>query len=318
MPGEVDSNSPAFWLNGELNLINSTGMGPLVSKGSDQFNLSGGSLSKIIRDKSTWPTWIEAVWVDPSGPILAWYHQEHEYVCNGQQRPAMPWIGAAISWDQGKTFRDLGIVLSSGAPVNCNSKNGYFAGGHGDFSVVLDRQQEYFYFFFSSYGGDVTQQGVAVARMAFTDRFSPVNRVWKYFDGNWSEPGVNGRMSPVFQAKSAWQNAAADSYWGPSVHWNTYLQQWVILMNRSCCAPGWPQKGIYVTFNNDLANPAGWTAPKKIMNNPGWYPQVLGLGKNQTDRVAGRVARLYIYGNSEWEIVFRKPDASPPETASTP
>src|SRR3954452_18197473 len=78
MPGEVDSNSPAFWKDGELHVINSTGLGPLVSHGPDQFQLSDAKLSTIIRPQKDWPTWIEAVWVDPSGTILAWYHQEHE------------------------------------------------------------------------------------------------------------------------------------------------------------------------------------------------------------------------------------------------
>ncbi len=319
MPGDVDSNSPAFWMNGQLNLINSTGLGPFLSRGPDQFSLGGGSLSRIIREKSSWPTWIEAVWADPTGPILAWYHQEQEYVCAGKQRPATPWIGAAISFDQGRTFRDLGIVLASGEPIDCSSQNGYFAGGHGDFSVVLDRESRYFYFFFSAYGGDVSQQGVAVARLAYEDRNSPVNRVWKYHNGEWSEPGVNGRLTPIFPANRAWQSAEADSFWGASVHWNTFLESWVILLNRSCCEPGWPQKGIYVTFNSDISDPSGWSRPKKILDTTGWYPQVLGIGRDGTDSLAGRVARLYVYGYSDWEIVFRRERAEvEPAPAPTP
>lgn len=318
MPGQVDSNSPAFWMNGQFHLLNSTGLGPLLSQGSDQFNLTPGSISRIIRDKSSWPTWIEAVWVDPSGAILAWYHQEHEYVCAGRQRPAMPWIGAAISFDQGHTFRDLGVVLSSSEPVDCTSENGYFAGGHGDFTVVPDREKNYFYFFFSAYGGSLDQQGVAVARLAYSDRMSPANRVWKYNNGDWNEPGVGGKITPIFRASSAWQFADADSFWGPSIHWNTFLKSWVILMNRSCCTPGWPQEGIYVTFNPDITNPEGWSIPEKILETPGWYPQVLGTRPNHTDSVAGRVARLYIYGNSEWELVFRRPVEPEPPPAPSP
>jgi len=39
-----------------------------------------------------------------------------------------------------------------------------------------------------------------------------------------------------------------------------------------------------------------------------WYPQVVGLDKfrEETDKLAGRVARLFIRGKSEWEIVFLK------------
>src|SRR5687767_13287815 len=158
MPGQVDSNSPAFWMDGQLHLFNSTGDGPLLSRGPNQFRLSGPKMSHIVRLRP-WPAWIESVWVDPTGVILAWYHQEHEYICGGQ-RPAQPQIGAAISYDRGQTFHDVGVILSSGVAADCKSKNGYFAGGHGDFSVVLDRSREYFYFFFGNYGGPAAEQGV--------------------------------------------------------------------------------------------------------------------------------------------------------------
>ncbi|HYI94439.1 MAG TPA: hypothetical protein VEX68_12900 [Bryobacteraceae bacterium] len=144
MPSQVDSNSPAFWLNDELHLFNSTGDGPLLTRGSDQFSLATPERSTIARQRP-WPAWIEAVWVDEqTGALLAWYHQERENLC-GAQRPAQPHIGAAVSYDSGKTFFDQGVVLSSPVAPDCSSKNGYFSGGHGDFSVVLDRDKQYFY-----------------------------------------------------------------------------------------------------------------------------------------------------------------------------
>jgi len=44
----------------------------------------------------------------------------------------------------------------------------------------------------------------------------------------------------------------------------------------------------------------------RILKDTGWYPQVLGIGPEGTDSLAGHVARLYIYGHSRWEIVFKK------------
>jgi hypothetical protein len=70
-----------------------------------------------------------------------------------------------------------------------------------------------------------------------------------------------------------------------------------------------------VSFNANLANPTAWSQPVKILegakkgfHGPGWYPQVLGLDKNakETDKLAGKVARFYLAGRSEWEIVFEK------------
>ena len=302
MPGQVDSNSPAFWVDGELRMINSLGGGTRISRGPDQYQL-GDSQTVLIARNSEWPAWIEAVWVDPSGTILAWYHQEEEWLC-GTFRPSHPRIGAAFSYDGGHTFFDAGIVLSSGVRFDCSHKNGYFTGGHGDFTVVLDREQRYFYFLFGNYGGPVETQGVGVARMRFEDRFHPTGTVWKYRSGEWKEPGVGGTLSPVYPARVSWAAADTDAYWGPSVHWNTHLNTWVMLLNRSCCEPGWPQESIYISFNSDVANPDGWTPPRVLLNDTGWYPQVVGMGEGETDSVSGRIARLYIYGHSYYEIVF--------------
>jgi hypothetical protein len=61
-----------------------------------------------------------------------------------------------------------------------------------------------------------------------------------------------------------------------------------------------------------LANPTGWTLPQKILDSAGddrWYPQVLGMDKarGETDKLAGRSARLFVRGLSRWEIEFLRP-----------
>ena len=77
-----------------------------------------------------------------------------------------PRIGAVRSRDNGATWEELGLVLTApAASLDCQAHNGYFAGGHGDFSVMLDARREWLYIFFGNYAGDVTGQGIAVARM---------------------------------------------------------------------------------------------------------------------------------------------------------
>ena len=260
----------------------------MLGRGGDQFSIEETQAVELYR-RDNWPAWMEAVWVDGSGTIFGWYHQEQHGVCPGTSL-AVPRIGAAVSWDGGFTFYDLGIVLSSGDPIDCTSANGYFAGGHGDFTVIPDRQQNYLYFLFSNYGGFRVRQGVAIARMAVADRYSPVGRVYKYFAGKWEEPGNGGRMTPILPARVSWQRPNTNAYWGPSVHWNTYLESYVMLLNHACCQPGWPQTGIYISYNADLSNPRGWTRPEMVLDDHGWYPQVLGLGPGETDSVAGAPA----------------------------
>jgi hypothetical protein len=102
-------------------------------------------------------------------------------------------------------------------------------------------------------------------------------------------------------------------FWGPSIHWNSNLNLYVILLNRTKGRPGWPQEGVYVTFNDDLGDPKRWTPPKKILDKGKWYPQVIGTDKSrrETDKLAGRVARFFMGGESRSEIVFLKPDVTP-------
>ena len=312
MPTQTDSNNPAFWKDGAFHLINSVGAGPMIAAGTDQFSL-GAPGAVHMSHVNPWPTWIESVWVDPTGVVFGWYHQEHFGVCPGTNF-SVPQVGAAISYDGGSTFYDMGVVLTSGQPIDCSSQNGYFAGGNGDVNVILDRKQEYFYFFLTQYAGPLENQGIIAARLPFDSRWSPVGAVQKYYQGNWSEPGMGGQVTPIFPARVSWQSPDTDSFWGPSLHWNTYLNSYVMLLNRSCCSPGFPQKAIWASYSTDLSDPTTWARPHKVLNDTGWYPQVIGLGPTGTDRRAGHIARLYIYGHSRWEIVFEKPEppAVPP------
>jgi hypothetical protein len=296
-------------MNGQFHFVTSTGT-PVMAQGPDQFHLAW--VTPIVLDRHDhFPMWIESTWMDSDGTIYGWYHHEPGNVCRGSNLTA-PQIGAVVSHDGGATYSDLGIVLTSGDPVDCSAKNGFFAGGNGDFSVIADTEQSYFYFLFTSYGGDLSQQGIAMARMPFEDRHNPVGTVWKYFAGNWTEPGVGGRLTPIFPARVSWQRSDTDSYWGPAIHWNTHVESYVVLLNHACCKPNWPQEGIYASFNADLSQPINWSAPERILRDigyaPGYYPQVMGLGFGETDTFAGETARLYVHGRSKWEIQFRKLD----------
>ena len=177
--------------------------------------------------------------------------------------------------------------------------NGFFAGGHGDFSVVLDRDREYFYFLFTNYGGAAATHGVSVARMPFNRRGDPIGAVLKYFEGEWKEAGAGGRVTPVLPATTGWDQSKTDSFWGPAVHWNTFLQNYVVLLNRACCDPGWPQEGIYIFFAANLAEPSEWTEPQKLLDaadvdfSPAYYPQAVGTQPGGTDTARRRVSAAF-------------------------
>jgi len=294
----VDSNSPAYWSDGRLYLFNSLEL-PIRSESSDNVTF-GRARAVYVHGTNHW-RWIESVWQDTDGTVYAWYHAEPLNVCPGQALTA-PEIGALVSSD-GVSFRDLGIVLRSGDKPDCGTSNRYFAGGHGDFSVIPDRQGSNFYFLFTNYGGDVESQGIAIARVAYADLAKPANHVWKFFQGDWSEAGLGGRVTPVFAARANWNSDAPDSFWGPAVHWNTALGEYVVLMNHAADRL-WGQEGVYISFCPDIANPAAWTPATKLMDAGAWYPEVIGNGVGETDTLVGASARLYVMGHSEWQLTF--------------
>jgi hypothetical protein len=97
------------------------------------------------------------------------------------------------------------------------------------------------------------------------------------------------------------------------VHFNTYLETYVMLLNHAVDR-NWSQEGVYISFNSNLEDPLGWSAPQRlpIYQQPGqplgWYPQVIGIDGGETDKLAGQTARLFISGRSLWEITFTRTD----------
>jgi len=311
-PSAADCNSPCWWADGKFFVLNSTGH-PVHSMGETvEWMTRGVEISWTAwRDGGRW---IEAVHQEPDGTLLGWYHNEpahlvpDEYQVGRQFPLTAPFIGAVISHDNGKTWDDLGLVLVGGSEtLNLQNHNFWFAGGNGDFSVILDRNKEYFYFLFGTYYKDVTQQGISLARMCYTDRFCPVGKVVKWHNRGWQEPGLGGKVTPVIPVNSDWYSPEPDTFWGPSVHWNHHIQQYVILMNRAI-DPHWKQDGIYLSLSEDISDPLSWTPPMRILEEQGWYPQVVGgdTTRQETDRDAGAVSRLFIHGESKYLIRFSR------------
>lgn len=305
--GDTDCNSPLHWADGTLYLFNSSGH-PWRSSGPNLHHLDQSYLRCEYSNTTNGGRWIECTWKVPRGPLYGWYHYEPTGLCPGTGLTA-PRIGAARSRDDGATWEDLGVVLEAPAgTLQCDTRNFYFAGGNGDFSILPDATGRYLYFFLSTYAGEASQQGVALARMAFTDRDQPVGKVWKWHQGAWSAPGIGGQVTPVFPARIDWHREDADAFWGPSVHWNHHLRRYVMLLNRAV-DKDWTQEGVYLSVNRDLANPGGWSVPRKILGDlprDAWYPQVVGLdaARGETDKLAGRRARLFVRGTSRWEVTF--------------
>ncbi len=322
--GDVDSNSPALWelVDGEprLHVFTSTAGVTRRSEGSKVENLT-------LAEAVTWTiapeqgVWMEAVVADDAGVWYGYYHNERRGIVCGKSRKVLPRIGAARSLDRGVTWEDLGTILEAPPGSHkCRTTNHYFHGGVGDLSVMLDPDREFLYIFYSEYLYDLSGQGVAAARMAWADRDAPRGRVDVWQSHVWMPPAEEVTTeddetvtsnwiypvgSPLFTTTRSWHDpeGVADAFWGPSVHWNSYLRQYVMLLNRTADVD-FTQEGIYVSFNARLDTPDNWLSPRQVLAGGSWYPQIMGLEYGGSDKQAGQLARFFMSGSSSYLLEF--------------
>ncbi len=326
--GDTDSNSPAVWdrVDGRLTLFvfNSHSGEPKLSAGRGVDRLSPVGGVTWLGSRPPGGIWMEAVLVDEAGTWYGYYHNERATPLCPNSAKVLPRIGAARSTDQGATWEDLGTVIE-GRPhdVRCTTHNHYFHGGVGDFSVALDDDSRYAYIFYTQYR-EPAGVGVSIARMAWASRDTPRGAVDIWQHGVWlppiaeipdEEPLPESFVStewtyppaqPIIPAVSSWDDGveAVDVFWGPSVHWNAVLEAWVMLLNRAD-SNEWGQEGIYVSYNDRLDDPDGWSPPEQLLEGGSWYPQVIGLDPGRgTDKEVGRAARLFMGGRSSHLIHF--------------
>lgn len=324
VPGRVDSSVPMLWtrVDGQLTLVAFASWGgiPIRMAGPDveHLQLTG---EVVITPHPGEGVWFESVIADETDSTwYTYYHHETPAYACGRLDRSIPRIGAARSTDRGLTWEDLGIVLEAPAGSEvCGSSNRFVIGGVGDVSVMVDRDWRDVYLYFSSYARDPQTQGVSVARMAWADRDDPRGRLTIWQNGVWLPPirkppetesaAVEWEYpagTPLVRTTIPWHdgNGAANAFWGPSIHWNTSLERYVMLLNRARDEI-FNNDGIYVSFAPTLGDPGAWSAPRKILDGGGWYPQVAGPEPGTgTDKQMGRRARFFLTGRSTRYIEF--------------
>jgi len=325
--GVTDCNSPSHWVNNTLYVFGSL-LQPWRTSGPDLFHLKPVSEVEELQfdnpELKRLSIWIESSHQDEDGRLYGWIHNELPNLCRKSGGvgpagyPAVVRMGALRSDDNGLTWKDLGFIIEDPASsILCDTEDTWYAGGMGDFCVLPDRAREWFYFFFAHYGNKFEDQGLCLARMRYGDRDNPRTKVWMWTGVDWSEPGLGGRPKPFFPAAQDITHADGQIFWGPVVHWNTYLKKYVMFLNRIRNTK-WETEGLYVSYSSDLGNPHAWSHPVKFMDreeiihadpehiHSGWYVEVMGTHPGETDKLAGRTVRLFVEGASIWEIEFQK------------
>jgi hypothetical protein len=320
LSGGADSNSPAVWdrVAGRNLLFVMTSVYGRPSTASGRGLTQLGRPREVVLEP--WPgggIWMEAVIKDVDGTWYGYYHNETVANMCRLTDKVIPRIGAARSRDRGATWEPLGVILEAPPRTyDCATDNTYFVGGVGDFSVQLDPESRDLYFFYSLYLRAPGSQGVGVARLAWADRDAPNGKIMVWRGSSWvpATPVGSGATprwiypaaAPLFPTTESWHDddTAVNAYWGPSVHWNTYLRQYVMLLNRAK-DEDYYQEGIYISFAAALDDPRRWPAPSKILNGGKWYPQVLGIEEGSgTDKTAGEWARFFMLGTSRHFLRF--------------
>ena len=350
---EADSNNPLHWDGDTLYLFNNESH-PWRSSGPDLEHLGGRFSVDLGAQNNKLNIWIESTWKDDDGTLYGAYHYEPDTICfSNQHILTAPRIGWIRSHDNGATWEDLGFIISADpCAINCQTHSPWDSGGTGDFSFILDRNKEFFYFYGTSYDPRFEEQGVFVARLAYSDRNNPSGKARKWYHGGWTEPGLWGHVTPLFPAERNYHMPDGAMFWGPAIHWNTYLNMWVMVLNHARDTK-LNEDGIFISYNRDLQNMDGWSKPTMILNrdgilqattigkvvdgmmvvprgvyygelraagngtviadtlSSGWYPQVIGTAKGETDKLCGRKGRFFMTGMSRLEITFLKPGEKP-------
>ena len=317
----MDCNSPMVWdlVDGSWSLFAfaSWGGAPAMLHGPRVDQLSPDGPITIAGHPGD-GVWMEAIVPDDAGTWYGFYHHEVPAAACGRHDRSILSIGVARSRDRGLTWVNLGKILD-GPPnsVACASSNRYQLGGVGDPSVLLDADHRYLYVFFSQYGKERSEQGLAIARMPWADRDEPVGKLAVLQDGlflpardigdvsgpSWEYPAGTS----LFPVSNPWHDAdfSVDAYWGAAIHWNTYLDRYVMLLNRAK-NEDFDSEGVYVSYSADLGDPRAWSQPTKLLDGGPWYPQVVGLETGGTDREAGQLARFFLGGRSTSFVFFRR------------
>jgi hypothetical protein len=184
-------------------------------------------------------SWLASVHRLPNGNLVGFYHAEDHWYPHqtGEFGNNIAWKSMAVAYSS-----DNGATWGAGRQFLTSDKAKPATpawGGLGDGVIVRDEANKRWVAFF---------QWDWIYMAISTDARGRAGTWWKYYEGQFSEPGLGGKVSPVpILAERPGAN--------PSVHWNTFLNRWVMVWH------GW-DGNLYISASPDLF---AWDQPQVLM-----------------------------------------------------
>lgn len=210
-------------------------------------------------------SWLMSVFRQDGDNLVGFYHAEdHWDRTTNPEGIAWKSLARTTSNDNGFTWTEGEQIITSASPKPETPT----WGGAGDNCVIWDHKNNRWISYYQEHW----------LRMAVSYDIEGKPGTWfKYYNGEFNEPGLEGRSSPI-------PGLMSKPGGNPSVHFNTYLEQFVMVWHS------WVTTSIYISTSNDGID---WAEPKLLEPNSGsrraWYPTIIGT----SDTSAGKIARLY-------------------------
>lgn len=172
-------------------------------------------------------------------------------------------LGIAVSTDrQGIRFNDLGLIITPNRSIDEMIHSLDVGGG----SFVF--HEDYLYVYYRDYLAPWGSAQLAVARTSLVDLLVNAclgmpQEFQKYYDGQWTEPGIGGRASPL-------EVGNPSNHWS-AVSYNRALGQFVLAVSQ------WTPElsDLYIATSPDGLT---WTPRQPLDLGPGEqiYPTIIG------------------------------------------
>ena len=170
----------------------------------------------------------------------------------------------ALSMDNGRSWKQLGQVITSSKPKEWVAYPGQADRGAGESGTVVTPDGQWLYVYYTDHSR-VNNRGVQVclARCRLGDATPSPGSFFKYHNGAFGQPGIGGLDTPVVSAHA--DDQAEAMY--PHVLYMPALKKYVMILSVNYWKEyvhktGLRRSGIYIAVSDDGIR---WSSPRRLL-----------------------------------------------------